>query len=97
MRHWAENRSIKLQNFCSRRVTPVAITRILPLGWRLAAGFRAGSMPMITRSPWAWRSSKIAAAVAVLHATTTAFTACSQYGSRAASVSSRTCAVGRVP
>ncbi|MNJ70833.1 hypothetical protein D3C77_673190 [compost metagenome] len=54
------------------KVPVVANTPTTPLCVRCAAGLIAGSTPMMIRSGWRWRSGAMAAAVAVLQATTMA-------------------------
>ncbi len=68
----------------------VAMTITEELPTSRAAGFTAGSMPMMGRSGWAWRRRWMAALVAVLQATTTAFTPWARSRSTAAMVRRRT-------
>ena len=74
----------------SRMVRGVAMTITEELPTSRAAGFTAGSMPMMGRSGWAWRRRWMAALVAVLQATTTAFTPWARSRSTAAMVRRRT-------
>ena len=60
-------------NFSSCTVIAVASIRILPPGWRSAAGLMAGSVPTMASAGYVLRSVRMAALVAVLHATTSAF------------------------
>ena len=85
------------QNFSSRKVTLVAMTRMRPPACRSAASFRAGSMPMMILSGYWARRDSMAAAVAVLQATTMALIPRGRKAAMEASVRLRTSSVERVP
>src|SRR5471030_2765258 len=66
--------SLRCWNFVSFNVIGVAIIIMLPFLLSLTAGFKAGSIPIITMCLYLFLISSIAALVAVLHATTIALT-----------------------
>ena len=66
----------------------MTITEELPAA--SAAGFTAGSMPMMGSPGWSWRSRPMAALVAVLQATTIPLTPCASSLSTAERVRART-------
>ena len=71
---WSANDAFSAENLALSSVPRVAITamRLVWLSW--TAGFRAGSTPTSGKLGYSARSSLTAAAVAVLQATTKAFT-----------------------
>ena len=75
----------------------MAMTPTCPVGNRSAATFRAGSMPTIISSGCCSRRMSMAAAVAVLQATTRAFTPREKRCSAASRVSCRTASTGFCP
>ena len=81
----------------SRMVRGVAMTSTAEPLPPWAAGFTAGSMPMMGSSGWVWRSRTMVELVAVLRATTRAFTPCFSSRSAAAMDSARTSSRDRSP
>ncbi|SSW73631.1 hypothetical protein AVE30378_05977 [Achromobacter veterisilvae] len=72
MRTSGASRWISAANLGLARVPVVANTPTTPLWVRCAAGLMAGSTPMMSSPGWRCRSGAMAAAVAVLQATTMA-------------------------
>ncbi|CUI82805.1 Uncharacterised protein [Achromobacter ruhlandii] len=72
MRISGASRRTRAANLGLASVPVVAKTPTTPLRVRCAAGLMAGSTPMMTRSGWRARNVAMAAAVAVLQATTIA-------------------------
>ena len=75
----------------------MARTPTTPLRVCRHAGFTAGSMPTIGTPAYFARRKSIAAAVAVLHATTIILQPCPTRSSTAASAKARTSSRGRDP
>ena len=85
------------RNSSPSRLRSVASTPTTPLRVARQAGFTAGSMPTMGRSAYFSRRKSMAAAVAVLQATTTILQPIPTSRETAASASARTSSRGREP